>query len=609
MPTTEHHASPLPERLAQALAGTRPSRPYLICERVVTYRELQQKQHKVNGLLRRFGLGPGDRFAIVTDNDVETALLVPALLANGVAPVPLDPALPAIQLSQLIEWAQARCVLLDAALADPIAGSLPPEVEITTLQAGGGTFSRLLKRGRAPRPDDYQGLLDAGAPAAIFGAVPAEGTAYVLFTSGTTSRPKGVEISHHALAAHMNTVTRQFGYDGAACIANLLPLHHADGLLHGPVAAALTGATLLRPFRFSIQGLPAMLDSIYKHRATHFVTVPAVLALIQRLGEEHVDTFHHPGFRCVVSVAGALGAELWRGFEERFRVRVANMYGLTETVSGGLFCGPDDATYRRGTVGKAVDCRTRIVDEQGTVLAAGEVGELCIQGDNLMRGYWRDPEQTARVLREGWLYTGDIATIDAEGFHTIVGRKKNIIKRGGILIHPEEISGVLEGIPGVTKAVAFGVEDPVWGERLIAMVAPADASREELFNACRERLSRELMPNEIHPVDALPMGPSGKVVIERARALLEKQAPRADADATDTGAIYEIAARCFKVPPRELSPQSSAAHTQGWDSFAHMELITALEDHFKIRLEPVDIATLQTLGDAERIVRERSRSA
>src|SRR5262245_55076609 len=179
-----------------------------------------------------------------------------------------------------------------------------------------------------------QSLEPAEAPARI----DPEAIAYILFTSGSTATPKGVCISHRALFSHLATMRRQFGYDFDTRLLNILPLHHTDGMNHGPLSAFTCGGTSFRVQRFTLHQLGLLLDMIYRERITHMIAVPTLLAMIAQTGPEFSDSFATPDFRFVVSSAAPLAASLWQQFQTRFRTRVANVYGLTETVVGGLFC-------------------------------------------------------------------------------------------------------------------------------------------------------------------------------------------------------------------------------------------------------------------------------
>lgn len=166
--------------------------------------------------------------------------------------------------------------------------------------------------------------------------MPLDTVAYILFTSGTTSRPKGVEITHGNLLAQMQTFCRQYGYTPRTRLLNILPLHHTDGLTQGPVVALTAGASVYRPFIFSINRLSELIDNIYKHSITHFITVPSILQLIDAMDQQVDDGFHTDCFQYVISTAGYLDPNLWARFEQRFQTKIVNVYGLTETVCEAL---------------------------------------------------------------------------------------------------------------------------------------------------------------------------------------------------------------------------------------------------------------------------------
>jgi long-chain acyl-CoA synthetase len=362
-----------------------------------------------------------------------------------------------------------------------------------------------------------------------------------------------------------------------------------------------------------VQALQPFLDTIYSQRVTHLVAVPTMLALIARFGRGLEDCFKTEDFRFVVSAAARLEAHLWIEFETRFQTRVVNVYGLTETVTGSLFCGPDEATRRTGTLGKPVDCRARVVGADGQDVPPGEEGELRLAGPHLMAGYWLEPEATAAVLQDGWLATGDRVRQDADGFYHLTGRAKSVIISGGHNVAPEEVAEVLNAHPGVREACVLGVEEPDWGEAVVAcVVVDAGVEAEALQRHCHAHLSAYKMPARFVFLDALPKGPSGKVQLEAVRGLM---AARPDAESGAGGSIAQqvtaLAARCFRVAPAELSPASGPHNTLGWSSLANLEFIVALEKAFGIAIGTRDVMTLTTLGDATQIVQrlQQARSA
>lgn len=592
-------------------------KPFIVSsEGTVTFGEAADKTKRLTRLYRDAGIVPGDRVMIATRNELDGPVIFLSLLRNGITAVNIDPDMKPHRFIRLAQAAHPKGIILDADLADqwkPRDMDFVIKIKNTGGRGSSALFRTLLKR--QPQGDAirnvYPDVLKDHPPAEGPETVDPESDAYILFTSGTTSDPKGVRISHRNLSTHLDTLSSQFGYSRESRILNILILSHADGIIQGPVVAFVNGATLFRPMRFDINRLGALLDSIYADRITHFVAVPAMLSLIERLCRDRADAFQTDDFRFIISTGAYLDAGLWRRFEDFFLTRIANVYGLTETVVGSLFSGPSDEDHCIGTIGRPVDCEALIADENGIETTTGVAGELLLRGDNVMTGYFNSPDATSRIFRDGWLLTGDIAVRDEKGLYRITGRKKNIIISGGINIHPEEITEVLKLSPSVTEAVTFGMPDEIWGERLVSAVsldAAESATEEDLIAFCRAHLEETKVPADIHILPALPKGPVGKVQIEKVKEIISLSDRTEKALGGDLqSSIITLAAHCFKVRPQDLTMDMAQNITEGWDSLAHLELIAALEEQFQIVFSPVEIMQIESLRDAWNIVAEKLR--
>lgn len=615
------------------------SRTWLATEgRTVTFGQLRDRIERMAGLLSQLDVRVGDRVLIATHDDVEAALLFVGLICSGVAAVNLDPQTSARRAASLIAKAAPRLILADT---DTISRwGIQSEVA-RLLEIVSDTKRSLFGRMRRQPRTGLLGVLDAQSPVAPIRHLDNETLAYIMFTSGTTDQPKGVCISHRALFAHLATLGRRYDYRPDSRILNTLMLAHADGMIQGPVMAFAAAIPVYRPVRFEVSSIERLLDAVYQLRITHFVAVPTMLSLIQRLGQSQRDAFHGGDFALVISCGAQLDAALCESMEATFRVPILNVYGLTETVVGGIFAGPAGPSRLPGGIGMPEDCELRIVDEQGSAVAPGQPGELQMRGDLLMSGYFEAPELTAEVMVDGWLRTGDVATQDAAGRFRITGRMKNIIIRGGYNIHPEEITEVLQRHAAVREAVTFGVADEVWGETVASLVVASDsATDEELMAHCTSNLEPRKVPTRIKRVAALPRGLSGKVVLEQARQMLRSGVTRACAAAAngvptegaetlgkrggaspslatgnlpqaaeprttrDTLAkrVLQIASVCFKTERSALSLDSIPRDVAGWDSLAHLEFVCALEQEFCLRLTARDIMSLDRLDKALELV-------
>jgi len=466
------------------------------------------------------------------------------------------------------------------------------------------TFLQWISRGRKRAFSDWPSLDEIASSKAVPIAVSRrdELPAYIMFTSGTTSSPKAVVVSRGALHHHVNTLSGVFGYGEDARLLIYLPTHHTDGLVHGVAASLLTGMTVIHPgpFTASVDLGQALRSNII----SHFLAVPTMLSLIRRTFGDRADLFQYDGFRNVISTAGYLDAKLWEEFQEFYGVRVSNFYGMTETISGSLYCGPDNENYRLGTVGKPVDAEVRIVDECGTILPPEKVGELQISGGHLMTGYLDDPEATQAAMMDGWLSTGDLFFQDVDGFFHIVGRQKNIIKRGGITVYPEDIRRLIADMPGVLAVEVIGRPDPMFEEIIVAcVVVEAGVGAENIRAMCRQELAPERRPDRVELMASLPHGPTGKVQREALIALLEGRDRKVKTpQASIRSRVISLAADTFATEPADLDEASSPDTVVNWDSFAGMEFVLALEKEFDLRLSARDIMRMRNIGQALEMV-------
>jgi long-chain acyl-CoA synthetase len=326
-------ASPLVATLDRIEASVKASKPVLISPSgTLTYGELFERGRRLAALFARRGLRVGDRVIILSRREPEAMTFFFALIRNGIAGVFLDPAAPKVEVEGLVRAAEPAGLVIDADLAAGLGLDLPrligrdaPVFRVgadaggrrPNGAAGGSLFDRLLGRRRTADGDGANGAAAAHAaggdllyPSLLEGLaadhplpddIADSASAHIMFTSGTTSEPKGVEISHRNVFAHLSTLVRQYGYDGDTRVLIQLPLHHTDGLIQGAMVALFAGAAVYRPGPFSVQGLPDLLDGIYQQRITHFYTVPTVLALIHRLAGAEREAFRTPEFRFVIS--------------------------------------------------------------------------------------------------------------------------------------------------------------------------------------------------------------------------------------------------------------------------------------------------------------------
>jgi acyl-CoA synthetase (AMP-forming)/AMP-acid ligase II/acyl carrier protein len=537
----------------------------------------------------------GSRVVIVYEDELTSAALFLAALLDGKVPVMLNP-------DSRLERIAAVCRVTEPALAVVKAPKLRAALQsqgfatVGASEEGGVRKTTLLGRLRRPGRDQAP----SRAPAL---RADAADLAYLLFTSGTTGQPSGVEITHGALQAHMATLTRLFQYNSGSCIANSTPLSHTDGLTQGLLLAAGNGARLLRPGRFSLDDLEGWLDQFARHGATHLITNPTVIALIQQFAA-HSDYFSHDGFKAVISSAAILHDELWRAFERRFQCRLFNLYGMTETVANATYAGDHPEMGAHGTIGLPIDCEARVVDPADGVTPTDGVGELQLRGDNICCGYWRNPERSRRAfLAGGWFRTGDLVRRYPDGSLVFVGRLKSMINAGGLTIVPEEIDEALLCHPAVSEAVTVGLPHAEFEEIPVsAVVLDREIAPELLLAHAREHLEPLKVPRHIVAVERIPRGDAGKPDLARVKARLQQRLQEHEAErspgtqkAVSIDEVIQLAARVFNVEADSLSSRSAPGTLQAWDSFNHLTLMLEAEAAFGRAIPTAKIAAIRSL--------------
>lgn len=589
----------------------RPSAQQFLCgPKNLSYADLEQAITQVAAHLLAQQLD-GQRVLFMVARDHDAAPLLLGCLRAGALPLVLDPGTSARQVADILSAHAVQGVIADAALLAQwtAEGMVLPsrQLRVEAAPAKGQLLGKLLGRKLAVELDSWPGLL-AGPKAPSLPPPRQQGSAYVVFTSGSTARPKGVEMGWPALTSHLDTITRHYGLQGDARLMNLMPLSHADGLVHGLLLAYRCGITLVRPAPFSIVAIEAILIALYRERVSHLIAAPAALALLHQYGSHLAENFATEHFRFAISCSAPLSVATWRAFSECFKVPLINTYGLSETGTCGLYAGPDRASHQVGSIGMPRDMQARIVRPDGSTCDLDEPGELCLQGSNLMTGYLDDPAATAKVLVDGWLHTGDQATCDAGGIYRIVGRIKDLIICGGYNVSPEAINGVLMQHPAVLEAATVGLPDPLWGEIPVAAVVlrpgmAADGGA--LLAHCAHYLGSHELPKTIQVLQQLPRTASGKVILGELAPLLHNAKRPATPGVELDAHIFALAADVFKLAPGQLRRDSGPANTPGWDSLAHINFVIGLEAMFAIRLSPSDVVHMESMEATIALVKRR----
>jgi long-chain acyl-CoA synthetase len=417
-----------------------------------------------------------------------------SLLAGAVV-VPMNPLLKAREIEYYLTDSGARLVVAVEPSAQPAAEAA------TTVGIEAVTIGPAL-------PEELMG--PAGEVTAPVERAD-EDTAVILYTSGTTGKPKGAELTHAGLTSNART-TQETLLEGSPddVIMGCLPLFHVFGLTCSLNAGVLAGSCLTLIPRF--EGSKA-LSVVQRDRVTVFEGVPTMFSAMLHAPDR--DDHDMSSLRLCVSGGSAMPVEVMRSFEETFGCIVLEGYGLSETSPVASFNHPH-AERKPGSIGTPIrGVELRLVDDDGKDVAAGDVGEIAIRGENVMKGYWQRPEDTAKAIPDGWFRTGDLARVDDEGYYSIVDRKKEMIIRGGYNVYPREIEEALYEHPAVAEVACIGIKHPELGEEVAAAVAlkPGQTAEvDELRQFVKARVAAYKYPRRIWLVDALPKGPTGKIL-------------------------------------------------------------------------------------------------
>lgn len=564
-----------------------------------SFKALQSDIRKCCGLFSAAGLDPGARILIQTGNERIAVAVFTAALLDGLVPVMLTPETPTARRRGIAELTEPGLVVLDRALCadDPAISSHPYVLRCSGVHDSFEMLERL--RGDQAIPIATTVTASMQRPPRCTAAP--DDLAYILFTSGTTSAPKGVMVTHRNLFAHLETLSRVFAYHHDSAIFNGMVLAHGDGLVQGPLLALANGCRLIRPPAFSPHGLETYLTLVREKRATHFITVPTIYGFIDRYARLD-DYFAGDEFIALLSVAAKLEEPLWRRLEKRFGRPVYNQYGLTETVASALYAGPGPHLGPIGTIGKPIDVAVRLMRD-GRTAAGNEAGEIWLSGENVSPGYFADPAATAEKYEGPWLKTGDLAIRRPDGAYEVVGRIKTIIMSGGFLINPEEVDEALLSHPAVVEAVTLGLPDADFGEIPVsAVVLDTVADEFELTAHCSRLLEPKKVPKRIAILPSIPRGDAGKPQLTALRSIVTvhlRGAPAPSVRASEA-LVIEAASQVFRIPASALSLDSSPDSVPAWDSFAHVALILEVQRRSNRDIPPgiaVTIDSLRKLAD------------
>jgi len=465
----------------------------------LTYREFTEYCSKMGAALHGLGLQRGERIAFLSLNSLELAAAHFAVPGCGMVVLPLNHRLSKQEILEILEDAKAAALVYSPEFAAVVDGIRP--------RLG---FVKCVICTEAGRNDpDLQALLQSAMPMDFEEPI-ADELATLLYTSGTTGKPKGVQLSHANTASTLATLLieeRLVPDDIGLMVA---PLFHVAGC-HTFMALVARGCT--------VHLLPGFdprktLEALAENRATVTLLVPAMIGAILRLPDQ--DSFDTRALRLLVYAGAPMPETLLQTAIARFGNIFFQIYGLTETSVLSCLRVEDHRQHELlSSAGREMyGCHLRLVDDRGEDVPPGYIGYIIAKGDNVTSGYWNAPQETARSLQGGWFETGDVAVKNEEGYLFLKDRKKDMIVTGGENVYPVEVENVLNKHPSINETAVIGIPDEEWGERVIALVnlkEGIDIGAKEVIEFCREHLASYKCPKEVKFCAALPRTASGKI--------------------------------------------------------------------------------------------------
>jgi long-chain acyl-CoA synthetase len=480
-------------------AAVSPDKLFLLSEadgRQFTYSDFVDSVAATARLLASHGIAKGDVVSLLMPNSAEYIIAYFACWKLGALAGPVNSLLKEQEIAFVMNNSEAKAALVHSEFRERIeglSGELPHLKAIITFddqseatrEVGGSTTNLSLSNS-----DD----------------------AIIIYTSGTTGKPKGCLLTHGNIIANARQISEWLQFTADDRLLTIMPLFHMNAVSVTTMSALYAGGSTVISPKFSSS---LFWKIISDYQITSFGSVATMLSMLLNSYPEGVpEGLKTDQLRFAMCGSAPVPAEVMKKFEEIFNCPVIEGYGLSESTCRSTF-NPPDGRRRAGSCGLPIGNEMRIVDDDDNEVPQGELGEIVLRGENILKGYFKNPEATERAFRGGWFHTGDVGYCDKDGFFFIVDRKSDMIIRGGENIYPREIDEVLYQHPAVAAAATIGVPDPLYGEEVAAFIVLKDgktASEEELIAYCRSELADYKCPKSIRIVRDIPKGPTGKLL-------------------------------------------------------------------------------------------------
>ncbi|WP_410982352.1 long-chain-fatty-acid--CoA ligase [Bacillus cereus] len=497
----------LDENLKRSASNFPGSIAYIYRDKSVTYKELNQQVERLAAGLSARGIGKGDGVALLLGNSPEFLITYYGILRLGAFAVPMNPLYTKEEINYILDNSQVKAVIAHVSV-EPKLSEVKEQLKLKLV----------IYTDAEDQECKWEHLMETSDNDCLSPFIDQEDLAVILYTSGTTGKPKGAMLSHRNLASNADAISELIELHGKDCVVAVLPMFHVFCMticLNAPIAC---GATVLILPKFSPLDV---ISTIREKKATVFAGVPTMYNFILQLPESTAEDFL--SIRLCISGGASIPVELLQKFENKYNVFILEGYGLSETAPL-VAINPLKGTRKPGSIGLSIPgLKSKIVNEDGKELPRGEVGELVVQGLNVMKGYLRMPEATSAALIDEWFYTDDLATMDEEGYIYIVDRKKDMILVGGYNVYPREVEEVLYQHPAVVEAAVIGVSDGEYGETVKAYVVVNDEqiTMNDIIRFCQDKLVKYKLPRQVEFSKELPKNSTGKILRRELRQLIE----------------------------------------------------------------------------------------
>ncbi|MEH7416489.1 fatty acid--CoA ligase family protein [Neobacillus drentensis] len=492
---------------------------YYFKDQSSTYAELNQAITQFASGLEKLGIKKGDHIALLLDNSPQFVISLHGAFRLGATVIPINPIYTANEIGYILNNGDVKAVVALKSLIPLLEQkqTLLSKVEHYVYVETEQKTENLESLSIYSKLKSFTNLMASGNLNFQEPEIHGEDVAVILYTSGTTGKPKGAMLTHKNLYSNAMDVSHDLKMTSDDRIITVLPMFHAFCLTDCLNAPIVCGATILIVPKFSPKEIFRLGK---KYKPTIFFGVPTMYSFLYQFSEGNPE--HLEALRFCFSGGASLPVSLLRNFEDKFNVVILEGYGLSETSPTTTF-NPLDRERKPGSIGTSIiHVENKVVNELGEEVPVGEVGELIVRGPNVMKGYYKMPEETKRAIKDGWLYTGDLATMDEDGYFYIVDRKKDLIIVGGYNVYPREVEEALYHHPDIVEAAVFGIPDSDRSEAVVAYVVTKNPfiTEEQLHAYCKEHLAKYKLPSVIEMIEELPKSGTGKIL---RRVLKEQQ--------------------------------------------------------------------------------------